>query len=162
MRDLGDNHFLMLRNHGLLTVAESIPDMFMFMCFFEAACLIQVRAQGSGNELRPIDPPIIAGAKAQAKAVTRGPEARSPSPVCCASWTGRLRTSSGSEKGVRSWAVSMARREQTATSPRPRCVPSRVSPPKRREFAMRQGVSLPGSPLRCSFQSSSGFGMQPS
>jgi ribulose-5-phosphate 4-epimerase/fuculose-1-phosphate aldolase len=69
--DLGQNNFLMLRNHGLLTVAEQIPDAFLFMYMFEAACMIQVRAQAGGGELIPIDPRIIAGAKAQARAATR-------------------------------------------------------------------------------------------
>ena len=70
--DLGDKNFLMLRNHGLLTVADNIPDAFVFMYIFEAACTIQVRAQAGGGELIPIDPRIIAGAQAQAKQVTRG------------------------------------------------------------------------------------------
>jgi len=69
--DLGDKNFLMLRNHGLLTVAESIADAFLLMYFFEAACTIQLRAQASHAELIPIDPRIVAGAGAQAKAVTR-------------------------------------------------------------------------------------------
>ncbi len=70
--DLGDKNFLMLRNHGLLTVADNIPDAFAFMYIFEAACTIQVRALAGGGELIPIDPRIIAGAQAQAKQVTRG------------------------------------------------------------------------------------------
>jgi ribulose-5-phosphate 4-epimerase/fuculose-1-phosphate aldolase len=72
VRDLGDRNFLMLRNHGLITVADNIPDAFLFMYLFQAACTIQVRAQEGGKELIRIDPRIIAGAKAQAKQVTRG------------------------------------------------------------------------------------------
>jgi ribulose-5-phosphate 4-epimerase/fuculose-1-phosphate aldolase len=71
-RDLGDKRFLMLRNHGLITVAESVPDAFLALYLFESACTIQVRAQGLGGELIPIDPGIIATATAQAKQVTRG------------------------------------------------------------------------------------------
>jgi len=70
--DLGANSFLMLRNHGLLTVADNIPDAFLFMYLFEASCMIQVRAQSGGGELVEIDPRIVAGAKAQAAQVTRG------------------------------------------------------------------------------------------
>jgi ribulose-5-phosphate 4-epimerase/fuculose-1-phosphate aldolase len=70
VRDLGDKNFLMLRNHGLLTVADNLPDAFLFMYLFEAACTVQVRAQG-GGELISIDPRIIAGARSQAKQVTR-------------------------------------------------------------------------------------------
>lgn len=71
-RDLGDNTFLMLRNHGLLTVGETVAEAFVAMYLFESACTIQVRAQAGGGELVPIDPRIIAGAKAQSKQVTRG------------------------------------------------------------------------------------------
>ena len=70
--DLGKSNFLMLRNHGLLTLAETIPDAFLFLYLFESACTIQVRAQAGGGELIPIDPRIIAGAQAQAAQVTRG------------------------------------------------------------------------------------------
>jgi ribulose-5-phosphate 4-epimerase/fuculose-1-phosphate aldolase len=69
--DLGDKHFLMLRNHGLLTVGANIPDAFLFMYLFEAACMIQLRAQAGGNDLIPVNPEIISGATAMAKAVTR-------------------------------------------------------------------------------------------
>jgi ribulose-5-phosphate 4-epimerase/fuculose-1-phosphate aldolase len=69
VRDLGDNSFFMLRNHGLITVADNIPDAFLFMYIFEAACMIQVRAQ-AGGELVPIDPFIIATAQQQAATVT--------------------------------------------------------------------------------------------
>lgn len=72
VRDLGEKNFLMLRNHGLLTVAETIADAFLFMYLFEAACTIQLRAQAGGDDLVRIDPRIIAGATAQAKQVTRG------------------------------------------------------------------------------------------
>lgn len=72
VNDLGDKNFFMLRNHGLITVAENIPDAFLFMYIFEAACMIQLRAQSGGGELIPIDPRIIAGAKMQAKQVTKG------------------------------------------------------------------------------------------
>jgi ribulose-5-phosphate 4-epimerase/fuculose-1-phosphate aldolase len=70
--DLGDKSFLMLRNHGLLTVADNVPDAFVFMYIFEAACAIQIRAQAGGGELIPIDSRIVAGAQAMAKQVTKG------------------------------------------------------------------------------------------
>jgi hypothetical protein len=38
------------------------------MYLFETVCTIQVRAQAGGGELIPIDPRIIAGREAQAKA----------------------------------------------------------------------------------------------
>ena len=72
VRDLGDKNFLMLRNHGLLTVAETVADAFLFMYVFESACTIQVRAQAGASELVPVDPRIIAGARAAVEQVTRG------------------------------------------------------------------------------------------
>ena len=72
VRDLGDKIFLMLRNHGLLTVGSSVADAFLAMYLFEAACMIQVRAQAGGGELVPIDPRIIEGAARMAKTATRG------------------------------------------------------------------------------------------
>ena len=71
VRDLGDRNFLMLRNHGLLTVGENVADAFLFMYVFEAACMIQVRAQAGGSELIPVDPRIVAGVKAAVREVTR-------------------------------------------------------------------------------------------
>jgi ribulose-5-phosphate 4-epimerase/fuculose-1-phosphate aldolase len=69
--DLGDKTFFMLKNHGLLTVGESIADAFLAMYMFEAACTIQVRAQAGGGELIPIDNKIIAGAQMMAKQVLK-------------------------------------------------------------------------------------------
>ncbi len=70
--DLGDRNFLMLRNHGLLTLGGTIADAFLNMYLFEAVCTIQVRALAGSRELIHVDPRIIAGAQAQARQVTRG------------------------------------------------------------------------------------------
>jgi ribulose-5-phosphate 4-epimerase/fuculose-1-phosphate aldolase len=70
--DLGDKTFLMLRNHGLLTVGRTIPDAVLSMYFFEATCTIQVRALAGSRELTLVDPRIVAGAQAQAREATRG------------------------------------------------------------------------------------------
>lgn len=69
--DLGHKNFLMLRNHGLLTVGRTVADAFLAMYQFEAVCAIQVRAQ-AGGELIPVAPSIIATAGEQARQVTRG------------------------------------------------------------------------------------------
>ncbi len=71
VRDLGHKNFLMLRNHGLLTVGRTVADAFLAMYQFEAVCAIQVRAQ-AGGELIPVDASIIATAGEQARQVTRG------------------------------------------------------------------------------------------
>ena len=71
--DLGpDNNYLMLRNHGLLTLGRSVADAFLAMYFFEAVCTIQVRAMAGGAELIPVDPRIISTAAEQARVATRG------------------------------------------------------------------------------------------
>ena len=50
VKDLGDKTFLMLRNHGLLTVGPSIADAFLAMYTFEATCRIQILAQSASAE----------------------------------------------------------------------------------------------------------------
>lgn len=70
--DLGNKRFLMLRNHGLLTVGRSVAEAFVAMYFFETSCMIQVRAQSGGTPLRHIPASIVDGAQAQWELVTRG------------------------------------------------------------------------------------------
>ena len=72
VRDLGDAHGLVLRNHGLLTVGATIADAFLFMFTLQRACEIQLLAQSGGAELVRVDEKIVAGATAAAKAVTMG------------------------------------------------------------------------------------------
>jgi ribulose-5-phosphate 4-epimerase/fuculose-1-phosphate aldolase len=57
--DLGDKTSLILRNHGLLTVGETVADAFVAMYYLEASCAIQVRAQSGGGELIPVPKEII-------------------------------------------------------------------------------------------------------
>jgi ribulose-5-phosphate 4-epimerase/fuculose-1-phosphate aldolase len=59
-RDLGTRNFLVLRNHGLLTVGSTIADAFLQMYLFENACRIQIDAQ-AGGELVQVDPRILSG-----------------------------------------------------------------------------------------------------
>lgn len=70
--DFGRNTFLILRNHGLLTVGRSIADAFLAMFTLQRACEIQVLAQSGGGALVPIPQPILEGARAQSAQVTRG------------------------------------------------------------------------------------------
>jgi len=63
--DLGDNTSLILRNHGLLTVGETVADAFVAMYYLEASCAIQVRAQAGGGELIPVPKEIIESSYAQ-------------------------------------------------------------------------------------------------
>lgn len=70
--DLGDKNFLILRNHGLLTVGASIPDAFLFMYALETACQIQLAAQSGGTALTEVNAAIVAGIQAQVEVVTKG------------------------------------------------------------------------------------------
>jgi ribulose-5-phosphate 4-epimerase/fuculose-1-phosphate aldolase len=72
VRDLGERSFLILRNHGTLTVGRSIADAFLFMFVLERACRIHLLAQSSGQALIAVAMPILEGIAAQAQAVTRG------------------------------------------------------------------------------------------
>lgn len=72
VRDLNSNTFLMLRNHGLLTVGRSVADAFLSMYTFEAACMIQVRAQAGGGKLVTVPQAVLDGVKPMAQAATKG------------------------------------------------------------------------------------------
>ncbi|HWL84600.1 MAG TPA: class II aldolase/adducin family protein, partial [Polyangiaceae bacterium] len=65
-------NFFMLRNHGLLTVGETVADAFLSMYLFEAASMIQVRALAGGRELVPVPQQIVDGIQQAAKVATRG------------------------------------------------------------------------------------------
>ena len=61
-KDLGGNTFLMLRNHGLLTVGSTVAEAFLAMYFFETTCQIQITAQAA-DELIEVNPAIISGVR---------------------------------------------------------------------------------------------------
>jgi ribulose-5-phosphate 4-epimerase/fuculose-1-phosphate aldolase len=68
--DFGNKTFLMLRNHGLLTVGKTVADAFLNLYIFEAACAIQIKAMAGGTSLTTIAPAIIDNAMKQAQQVT--------------------------------------------------------------------------------------------
>jgi len=82
--NLGTKAFLMLRNHGLLTVGHTVADAFQAMYLFESVCTIQVRAQAGGGDLVTVGPEVIATAREQAAQATRGQGA-------ALTWPGLLR-----------------------------------------------------------------------
>ena len=69
--DLGDTFFMILRNHGLLTCAQTVADAFLNMYILQRACEIQLLAQSGGGELTPVPSGIVEGMQAAAKQVTR-------------------------------------------------------------------------------------------
>ena len=70
--DLGEANFLVLRNHGLLTVGKTIADAFLSMYIFENTCRIQVDAMAGGSELLSVNPSILAGMGEVMKVATAG------------------------------------------------------------------------------------------
>jgi len=59
VRDLGDRDFLILRNHGLLTVGTSVAAAWLAMYMLDSACAIQLRAQAGGAALVHQPPSIV-------------------------------------------------------------------------------------------------------
>ena len=73
--DMGTANFLMLRNHGLLTVGKTIADAFLSMYTFENTCRIQVDAlagQAGAQDLTAVDPQILNGVAHAMKVQTGG------------------------------------------------------------------------------------------
>ncbi len=71
VRDLGDKTYLMLRNHGLLTVGPTVAETFLALYLFDFTCRIQVAAQAGSKELIPIEGSILATADAQKQAAMK-------------------------------------------------------------------------------------------
>lgn len=71
--DLGDTRHMILRNHGLLTVARAVPDAFMQMYSLQRACEIQVMAQAGGSAgLLHIPQAVLDTVPEYVRLVTRG------------------------------------------------------------------------------------------
>ena len=62
---------MILRNHGLLTCADSVADAFLNMFILQRACEVQLLAQSGGSELIMVPDAIVAGIKQAAQQVTR-------------------------------------------------------------------------------------------
>ena len=71
VNDLGDSMFLILRNHGILTVGQNPAEAFLAMYIMESACRVQILAQ-AGGALINVHEQIVAGMKAAFAAVTKG------------------------------------------------------------------------------------------
>lgn len=55
VKDIGDKKCLILRNHGTLTVGQTVSDCFLMLYTLERACSMQVRALTSGKIHQPSD-----------------------------------------------------------------------------------------------------------
>lgn len=71
-RDLGQANYLVLRNHGLLTVGRSVAEAFLAMYTFENACRIQIDALAGGTALTSVNPAILQGMAQVYAQVTKG------------------------------------------------------------------------------------------
>ncbi|WP_203300027.1 class II aldolase/adducin family protein [Marinobacter sediminum] len=71
-KDLGNNSFMILRNHGLLTTGTSIADAFLGMYILQRACEVQIQALSGNREMTPIPAGIVDTIRQQAEQVTRG------------------------------------------------------------------------------------------
>ena len=70
--DLGQKNYMILRNHGLLTVGKSAAEAFLSMYILERACRIQILTQSGGGELHYVPKDIINLTAKQMSAVTVG------------------------------------------------------------------------------------------
>lgn len=64
---------VVLRNHGLLSVGETIPGALRRMYMLERACEVEIIARSLGEEPGPIDPEVIEGYGKRAKAYRASP-----------------------------------------------------------------------------------------
>ncbi|WP_286262685.1 class II aldolase/adducin family protein [Thalassotalea atypica] len=71
-QDLGHANFMLLRNHGGMTLGATIGDAFMHMYDLVRACQVQLQIQATGKPPVFIDQSIVDGIKAQANIVHTG------------------------------------------------------------------------------------------
>jgi ribulose-5-phosphate 4-epimerase/fuculose-1-phosphate aldolase len=84
--DLGASVHLILKNHGLLTVGETVAEAFVRMYYLETSCAIQVRAQAGGGVLTHVSKEILDASYATMQA--GGAPRRSAAQLA---WPGLLR-----------------------------------------------------------------------
>ncbi|MBL4909784.1 MAG: class II aldolase/adducin family protein [Alteromonadaceae bacterium] len=70
--DLGNADFMLLRNHGGLTLGKTIGDAFMHMYDLTRACQVQLQVQATGKDAILVEQSIVDGIRAQANIVHTG------------------------------------------------------------------------------------------
>jgi ribulose-5-phosphate 4-epimerase/fuculose-1-phosphate aldolase len=95
--DLGRHGHLILKNHGLLTVGETVAEAFIRMYYLEASCAIQVRAQAGGGELTHVSKEVLDASYATMQA--GGASRRSAAQLV---WPGLLRRLDRTDPSYRS------------------------------------------------------------
>lgn len=69
--NLGDHRAMLLRNHGLLVLADNIPDAWIITYVLETACQIQIAAQSGNSKLVEIADEIVDNTDKTVRAVTQ-------------------------------------------------------------------------------------------
>lgn len=72
VRDLGDKRYLVMRNHGLVTLGPSVAEAFLAMYLFESVCRIQLAALATGRELTYVSGKALRELDGQVRKVTHG------------------------------------------------------------------------------------------
>jgi ribulose-5-phosphate 4-epimerase/fuculose-1-phosphate aldolase len=93
-RSLGPLNYCVLRNHGLLTVGESVAEAFIAMWGLERACQAQLQAMACNTELNVPPPEVVA----KSCAMYEPPNARRYGPL---EWPGLLRQLDASDPSYR-------------------------------------------------------------
>lgn len=70
--DLGNKNFMLLRNHGALTVGQTIGDAFMHMYDLTRACQVQLQIMSTNMKPVLVEQAIVDNIKAQANVVHSG------------------------------------------------------------------------------------------
>ncbi|MEP4379302.1 MAG: class II aldolase/adducin family protein [Alphaproteobacteria bacterium] len=69
---LGDNHTLMMRNHGVVTVGKSMRDAFVLMRDLETSCKMQLQQQAAGTRFAMPSEAVLEQYAAQRKTHNAG------------------------------------------------------------------------------------------
>jgi len=59
VRDLGDKHVMILRNHGLLSWGRNVGEAYLRLWTLQRACDVQVAAGQAGGEVNALSQPVI-------------------------------------------------------------------------------------------------------
>ena len=94
VRDLGDNNAMILRNHGLLTAAKTIPEAFNAMHRLELSCKTQIAAMSCNTKLIEVPADVV-----EATYMNYQPQVRRPFGVL--DWPALLRKLDRIDPGFR-------------------------------------------------------------
>lgn len=67
LADLGEKHIMVLRNHGLIVIGETIAETFVATYRMERACAMQLAFQQSGAEFYPLSDEVVEAGHARSK-----------------------------------------------------------------------------------------------